>query len=96
MEEAENVVEVQQIPTAPVKESSNRELYATVAFHFPQYTLKDVAKLPYKDVVLLLNTAQRINAERFLTLTHIATAPHTKKGEGVKNLIKDFKKIIDG
>lgn len=93
---AEKVVVVQQLPTAPVKESGNRELYATVAFHYPQYTLKQVAKLPYRDVKLLLETAERINAERYLTLTHIATAPHTKKGEGVKNLIANFKKIIDG
>lgn len=93
---AEKVVVAQALPTSEVKESSNRELFAAVAFHYPQYTLKQVAKLPYRDVKLLLETAQRINAEKFLTLTHIATAPHTKKGEGVKNLIKHFKKIIDG
>lgn len=89
-------VVVQQLPTTPEKESGNRELYATVAYHYPQYTLKDVSKLKYRDVILLLRTAERINAEKFLTLTHIATAPHTKKGEGVKNLINNFKKIIDG
>lgn len=93
---AEKVVEVQSLPTAPVKESGNRELYAAVAFHYPQYTLKAVAKLPYRDVKLLLETAERINAEKFLTLTHIVTAPHTKKGEGVENLTKHFRKIIDG
>ena len=89
-------VVAQSMPTAPKKESSNRELYASVAFYYPQYTLKQVSKLPYRDVVLLLETARRINAERFLTLTHIATAPHTKDGKGVKELINQFKKIIDG
>ena len=81
-------VEAQALPTASGKESSNRELYATVAYHYPQYTLQDVSKLKYRDVVLLLRTAEKINAEKFLTLTHIVTAPHTKKGEGVKNLLK--------
>lgn len=89
-------VEAQSLPAKPAKESGNRELYAAVAFHYPQYTLKQVAKLPYRDVKLLLATAEKINAERYLTLTHIVTAPHTKKGEGVKNLLKHFKKIIDG
>lgn len=73
----------------------NRRLYAIVAYHFPQYTLKQVEKLPYRDVYLLLNTAQRIEAERMHNLTLIASAPHSDKGKGVKALIKHFKELIN-
>lgn len=89
-------VEAQAIPRPSRKSADgSRELFATVAFHYPQYTLKDVEALPYRDVKLLMKIAERINADKYLTLTQIAASPHTEKGKGVKNLIDHFKKIIE-
>jgi len=73
----------------------NRKLYAMVAYYFPQYRLEDVERLPYRDVALLINTAQRVEAERMYNLTMIASAPQSKNGKGVKTLMKHFKEIID-
>lgn len=73
----------------------NRTLYATIAFYYPQYKLQDVEKLPYRDVVLLLKTAQSIEAQRMYNLTMIASAPQSKNGKGVKTLLQHFKEIID-
>lgn len=73
----------------------NRQIYATIAYYFPQYKLKEIERLPYRDVLLLLRTAQRIEAERMYNLTIIASAPQSKNGKGVKTLIKHFKEIID-
>lgn len=72
----------------------NRKLYATIAYHYPQYSLQDAEALPYRDIVLLLNTATRIEAERMHNLTLIASAPHSEKGKGVKTLLKHFKELI--
>jgi hypothetical protein len=73
----------------------NRLLFATVAYHFPQYNLQDVAKLPHRDVELLLHTAHRIEAERMYNLTLIASAPQSKDGKGVRDLLKHFKELIN-
>lgn len=76
--------------------SSKRELYARVCFYYPQYTLTDVQQMPNRDVSLLLRVANQIEATKMLNLTQIASAPHTKKGAGVKKLINHYKKIAKG
>ena len=78
----------------PVSQGKNqkREMYAQVCYYFPQYTLRDVAKLPYRDVLLLLKTANRIEATRNYNLTAIAAAPHSKKQINVKKLLEHFEK----
>ena len=84
-------VRVKPVSVVPKRESL-RELYALVCWYYPQYTLKDVQNLPGRDVQLLLKTASKMEARQYLALTQIAAAPHTKKGQGVKNLITEFKK----
>lgn len=70
---------------------SKRELYATICYHYPQYTLKEVASLPARDVQLLFRTFQKQQAILLLNLTQIAAAPHTEKGKGVASLIEQYK-----
>lgn len=67
-------------------------MYATLCYYFPQYTLADAAKLPFRDLQLLIKTAKRIEAGRMYNLTQIAAAPHTKKMQSVKKLSEHFKK----
>lgn len=69
-----------------------REIYAEVAYYYPQYTLEDVQNLPARDITLLLNTAKRLKAAENFNLVQIIAAPHTKKGQGVKKLSDYFKK----
>lgn len=94
-------VEVQPIHAAKVEANGstfgeNRTLYAIVAYHYPQYTLKDVEDMPYRDVALLLRTAEQIEAGRMFNYTMIASAPQSKNGKGVKTLMEHFRKIIKG
>lgn len=72
----------------------NRRLYATVAYYFPQYKLEEIEEMPARDVVLLLKTATRIEAERMYNLTMIASAPQSKDGKGVKSLMEHFKGLM--
>lgn len=83
-------------PVRPVKSQkiTNRELWATVCYHYPQYTLEDAKKLSVRDIKLLLRVADKKEAERFLQLTQIVASPHTKKGQGVKQLTNYYKKQI--
>lgn len=99
MEQEGRTVEVQSVHEAKVANTSpalgeNRQLYATVAYYYPQYTLKAVANMPYRDVLLLIKTATRIEAERMYNLTQIASAPHSKNGKGVKQLLDHFRKTL--
>ena len=77
------------------KKAKKREIYAEVCYYYPQYTLEEVSKLPARDIQLLLDIAQKKQAELLYNLVQIVAAPHTKKGEGVKKLSEHFKKVID-
>lgn len=82
-----------QVAKIPVKQASKRELYAMVAFYYPQYTLAEVQKLPARDLLLLIRTAQKLEATKMYNLTQIAAAPHSKKGMAVKRILEHFKKL---
>lgn len=82
-----------EVAKIPKKEATKRSLYARVCYFYPQYTLKEVADMPQRDVLLLLKTADQIEAVRMLNLVQISAAPHTKKGAGVKKLTAHFRKI---
>jgi len=86
------IVKAKPIPGKTQTGQSKREVYAEVAYYYPQYTLQEVAKLPARDVTLLLRTARRLQAVEMYNLVQIATAPHTKKGQGVKKLSDHYKK----
>jgi diphthamide synthase subunit DPH2 len=79
--------------TAKAAGFSKRKLYARVAYHYPRYSLKEVQQLPYRDVKLLLETAQEEQAGLMHNLTLIAQAPHSKKQSNVKKLLEHFKKL---
>jgi vancomycin permeability regulator SanA len=92
---AKSVRQIQAEATNPAF-GENRTLYATVAYHFPQYKLEDVENMPYRDVALLLKTAEKIEAGRMYNLTMIASAPQSKNGKGVKTLMEHFRKLLKG
>lgn len=76
-------------------QTSKRELWATICYYYPQYTLKEASKLPARDIKLLLRVAEKIISQNKYDLTQIAAAPHTKKGSGVKKLSEHFKKLMN-
>lgn len=84
----EQVIHVAQIPKPEVSKSETRETLARLCYFYPQYTLRQARRLPYRDVVLLLNTVRRQQAEDYYALTQIAAAPHTKTG--VQSLLDIF------
>lgn len=99
MEPEGKTIEVKSVRDAQLEVTSpalgeNRRLYAAIAYHYPQYKLEDVETMPYRDVVLLFNTATRIEAEKMYNLTMIASAPHSKDGRGVKTLMEHFKGLM--
>ena len=77
------------------KKLSKRELYATVCYFFPQYKLTDVEAMAYRDVLLLVKTAQKQQASYFYNMTLIAQAPPSKNQSNVKKLTDHFKKIAE-
>ena len=88
------VVAVAQPVPSSEDTTSDREIWATVAYYYPQYTLKEASKLPARDIKLLIKTAKKLEAQKMFNLTQIAAAPHTKKGEGVKKLSEHFKRLV--
>lgn len=86
-----NKVEVKQIPK-PQSDSGKRELYASVAYSYPQYTLEQIEKMPARDVELLIKVARRMEANKMYNMTQIVAAPHTHKAKAVKKLLDHFTK----
>jgi vancomycin permeability regulator SanA len=86
-------IKVQAVKPSKAKLLQKRELYATVCYFYPQYTLVEVQKLPYRDVQLLLKVAREQEARRFFNETLIAAAPHSKKQQNVTKLTEHFKKV---
>lgn len=80
------------------KQENNRvknEALITLAqfcYYYPQYTLNEARKLPYKYVALLLKTAIIEMNKNYLNLTQIVSAPHFDKGKGVNKLIKQYER----
>lgn len=79
-------VKVQPIPSRSVEQINKRELWATICYYYPQYTLKEASELSIRDIKLLLRVAEKKEAEARYDYTQIVAAPHTKKGAGVKQL----------
>lgn len=82
-----------EVAKIPVKQGTKRDLYAMVCYFYPQYKLSEVAKMPARDLFLLIKTAQKMEAMKMFNYTQIAAAPHSKKGAGVKKLAEHFKKM---
>lgn len=82
------------VKKAPVESSKENalELAAMICWYYPAYKFREARKLPYPHMVLLLRQARKQEAAHYYTLTQIASAPHTKKGTGVKKLLDHFKK----
>ena len=84
-------IKIAQIPKKTFDKKTTSHLLASLCYHYPQYTLKQVKRMPYKDVVLLLQQAHREQAALYYNLTQIAAAPHSEKGKSVKKLLNHFK-----
>ena len=75
---------------------TKRRVYATVAYYYPQYTMKQVSKMSVRDINTLISTVNKIEAQRMLQLTRIVAAPHTEKGKEVQKLISEYTEAMNG
>ena len=71
------------------------DLITRVCYFYPQYTLETADKLTQSQVNALLLQAEKQRAIEWYNYTLIAAAPHTKKGQLVDKLIKQYKKIAE-
>lgn len=90
------VVRVAQLPKREAKPGDGDRLCEQLCFYYPAYTFAMARRLPAKRVHSMLMTAQAEQAKHYCELVQIATAPHTKDGEGVKTLISKYKGLMRG
>ena len=66
---------------------------ATVAYLFPQYTLKDIyEELPAYQVRALIRAARREQATQLLLLNGIIHGPNAKRKDDYKKLLRNLQK----
>jgi hypothetical protein len=90
------VVKAKKIPKKPQRFSTADRVLGRLCVYYPQYTFNQAKRMPYKRVLMLLEIAKQVEAERFEVLLGIVVAPHTKKGEGVKKMAKYLEGIVNG
>lgn len=92
-----DVVEAKPVqpPTNEDSEADVVDLITRVCYFYPQYNLETAQMLTNAQVTALLLQAEKQRAIEFYNHTLIAAAPHTKKGQMVDKLIKNYKKIAD-
>jgi hypothetical protein len=94
--EAKQIIHVAKDPARKAVPITPLRLLAGLCYHYPQYTLAEARKLPYKHVRLLLSEARRQQATDRFYLTQIIAAPHSEDGKEVTRLTELFKEIVDG
>ena len=87
-------VKVASVKKSASVRSTKRDLYAMVAYYYPQYTFKEAENLKARDLNILIKTAQKLKAVDYLNLTQIVAAPHSEKGKAVDRLIDDYQSTI--
>jgi hypothetical protein len=91
-------VEAKPLYEPKAEEDSEAEvvdLITRVCYFYPQYTLETAQNLTNSQVMALLLQAEKQRAIELYNYALIAAAPHTKKGELVKTLTKQYKKIAE-
>lgn len=68
-------IRVQRVDNS-ASEISKRELYARVCYYYPQYNLQEAQKLPARDLYLLLQVANKLEAQHYFNMTQIVASPH--------------------
>ena len=82
----------------PVDDDSDSEivdLLTRVCYFYPHYTLEAAETLTDSQATALLLQAEKQRAINLYNLTLIAAAPHSKKGQLVSKLVKQYKKIAE-
>lgn len=91
------VVKLQHQPKKTVKEDNYLDTAATVAYLYPQYTLKQIyEELPAYQVSALVMAARKEQAHQLLLLNGIIHGPNAKKKEAYKKLIDYLSKLEKG
>lgn len=90
------VIKAQRLSSVLQDVVSPLQILSVFCYNYPQYTLAEARKLPFKHVQMMLKEARKEQARHYLELTQIAAAPHTKKGQGVKRLVERYKRELNG
>lgn len=85
----------EETPEDEDSDSDVVDLITRVCYFYPQYTLETAENLTNSQVTALLLQAEKQRAIEFYNQVLIAAAPHTKKGQLVSKLLKNYKKVTD-
>lgn len=83
-----------KVASIPKKKIKPIELLGMFCYYYPQYTLAQARKLPYKTVKQLLDIAHQQKAIEYMHMVYIGSAVRSK--DGGKSLLKQYKRMAGG
>ncbi len=87
------VIKTQKVPGK--KPESWEDTVARFCYYYPQYKYHQARVLPLKRVNQMLRIAKNEYARKMIDLVQAVSAPHSKKGKGVRKMLEYFKSIIE-
>lgn len=87
------VIKVAKIPAKSAGKQDPLTTCIDLCYYYPAYTLAEARRLPAPHVRRMLKRARQLEAQRYLELVQIASAPNTKDGQGVRELIRKYQEI---
>ena len=87
----QNIIKAQKVPK---KTESVEDIIARFCCCFPQYKFHEARKLPFFRIKMMIRTWEKEYARRMIDMVEIVSAPHTKKGSGIRKVIDRYRSIL--
>lgn len=91
---SEKIIKVKKAPQK-TPQFNSEEIIATFCYHFPQYTYKEAEKMPFSRISKMLKVVRKERSKLMLDLLQVVSAPHTKDGKGIDELLQYHREILE-
>jgi len=75
----------------PKKEFKADDLLLRFCYYYPQYSLYQARKMPYKRIVQFLRVVEHEHAKRMIDFTRAVASPQSSNKNAINELLQEFK-----
>jgi len=90
---SKKTIKVKSVSGVSVKRTTPLDILGTFIYHYPQYTLEQARKMPYRTIVKLLQIANKQQTIKYIHLLQINASAQSEKS--YKSLHKSYREQIN-